>query len=426
MSPETIAAAPAEPSREASGPVAGRAAAAEGTGTGSGAAADRIVTGRAPGSGRPIAVTVRQGRIAAIGPGPSTETSWLAPGLVDLQVNGFAGHDLNAEDTSARTVVGLTRALYGHGVTTFVPTVITAAHDRMAHTLEVIAEARRRDPLVRHAIPYAHLEGPHLSAQDGPRGVHAAEHIRPPSLREFAHWQAVSGGLVGMVTLSPHFAQAAAYTAELTSRGVHIAIGHTHASSAEITAVVDAGARLSTHLGNGTHAVLPRHPNYLWAQLAEDRLTAGFIADGHHLPAETLTALVRAKGLERSVLVSDAVALAGMPPGRYRTPVGGSVDLAPDGRLAQPGSPYLAGAARSLADGVAQAIVAARLTLGEAVALATLRPGRFTGGRGRIEVGAPADLLRFTWAPGDPALAVGTVLARGREVFAGPETGERT
>jgi N-acetylglucosamine-6-phosphate deacetylase len=372
------------------------------------------MTGRDPATREPLAVTVRQGRVAAIEPGPADTTYWLSPGLIDLQVNGFAGHDLNAEDTTAQTVIAMTRALCAHGVTTFVPTIVTAALDRIIHALDAIATARRLDSLVQHAIPYAHLEGPHISPEDGPRGVHDAAQVRPPSLREFAAWQAACDGLVGLVTLSPHFAEAPEYTARLVEQGVHVAIGHTHASPAEISAVVDAGARLCTHLGNGAHAVLPRHPNYLWTQLADDRLTAGFIADGHHLPADTLTAMIKAKGLDRSLLVSDAVALAGLPPGRYQTPVGGSVDLSADGRLVQTSSPYLAGAARSLADGVAQAIDSARLTLVEAIGLATRQPGRFTGGRGVLRIGDPADLIRFAWSPGDDTLSIDTVLAEGR------------
>jgi N-acetylglucosamine-6-phosphate deacetylase len=397
----------------------------------------RILTGKDPTTGRPLAVTVRGALIAAIGPGPADESCWLSPGLIDLQVNGFAGHDLNAEDTTAQTVVALAHALHRHGVTTFVPTIVTASHERTAHALAAVAAARRLDLLVRHSIPYAHLEGPHISAQDGPRGVHAAEHIRPPSIEEFERWQEACDGLVGMVTLSPHYDQAPAYTAELTGRGVHVAIGHTHADPAQISAVSEAGARLCTHLGNGAHALLPRHPNYLWTQLADDRLTAGFIADGHHLPADTLTAMIRAKGLQHSLLVSDAVALAGMPPGRYRTPVGGDVTLSADGRLGVTldadgrlgvtldadgrlgltGSTYLAGAARGLADGVAEAVTSARLSLGESVQLATENPGRFVGGRGRLDVGAHADLLRFRWSPGDRTLTADTVLVRGQQVL---------
>lgn len=369
------------------------------------------LTGRDPDTGRTITVTVDGGRIVALEPAATEDPCWLTPGLIDLQVNGFGGHDLNADDVNPRTVIDLTYALRANGVTTFIPTIITAAHDRIAHALAQIAAARRSDPAVRHAIPYAHLEGPHISSEEGPRGVHAPEYIRPPSEREFNAWQTVCDDLIGMVTLSPHYADAPAYTAWLVDRGVHVAIGHTHAAPADITAVVDAGARLCTHLGNGAHAVLPRHPNYLWTQLADDRLTAGFIADGHHLPDDTLTAMIRAKGLDHSLLVSDAVSLAGMPPGRYDTPVGGSVDLTPDGRLARTGTPYLAGAARGLADGVAQAIRSARLSLGDALRLATANPGRFVGGRGKLEVGATADLVRFAWAPGDPRLTIDEVVS---------------
>jgi N-acetylglucosamine-6-phosphate deacetylase len=373
-------------------------------------------TGRDPFSGRPLAVTVADGRIAELRPGPGQTAGYLAPGLVDLQVNGYAGHDLNAADSTPETVIAVAHALRAQGVTTFAPTLITAGHERIASALRAIAEARRADPVVRHSIVYAHLEGPHLSDQDGPRGAHDGAQIRPPSLPEFADWQAASDGLVGMVTLSPHFEDAADHTRELARQGVHVAIGHTHATPAQITAVVDAGARLSTHLGNGAHAMLPRHPNYLWTQLADDRLTAGFIADGHHLPADTLTAMIRAKGLGRSLLVSDAVALAGMPPGRYQTPVGGAVELSPEGRLVQSGTPYLAGAARGLADGVAYAVGAARLGLGDALRLATTQPGRFAGGRGVFTVGAPADLVQFDWSPGDPTLRMTRVVVRGQDV----------
>ncbi len=176
---------------------------------------------------------------------------------------------------------------------------------------------------------------------------------------------------------------------------------------------MDAGATLSTHLGNGVAATLPRHPNLIWAQLAEDRLTATFIADGHHLPDDTLKAMLRAKGLDRAVLVSDAVALGGMPPGIYDQPIGGRVELTPEGRLGVVGTPYLAGAARPLIDGVAVAMRAAGLTLAEALRLATSNPGRFAGGRGVLAVGQPADLMRFRWSPGDPALAIERVWVRG-------------
>lgn len=370
------------------------------------------IAGRDPATGRVLCVTTEDGVIAEVRPAKGTTGLWLAPGLVDLQVNGFAGHDVNDADVSAGTVAGLVRALWRVGVTTVLPTVVTADERHIARAVAVIGQARDADAGVAHAIPYVHVEGPFLSDQDGPRGVHDPRHIRPASIEELRRW----GDLVGMVTVSPHNEAAIEFIRAATRMGVRCAIGHTHASPGQITRAVDAGAQLSTHLGNGAHAMLARHPNYLWAQLADDRLAASFIADGHHLPAGTFKAMLRAKGLDRAFLVSDSTELGGMPPGRYRTPVGGEVELSPDGRLSHPGTPFLAGASRSLADGVATAITMADLTLATALRLATANPGRFTGGRGVLRPGAPADLVTFAWQPGDSTLDIRTVVANGAVV----------
>lgn len=374
-----------------------------------------MITGRDPATGRSLAVTVADGRVAAIEDGPAGETAWLSAGLVDLQVNGFAGHDLNGGGLVPETVARLAAVLRADGVTSFLPTLITASEASITTALSAIAAARVADPLVAHAIPAVHVEGPHISPEDGPRGAHPRDQVRPPDLAEFDRWQAACGGLVGLVTLSPHHDGAPDYIRGLVARGVHVSIGHTDASPAQIAAAVEAGAALSTHLGNGIAATLPRHPNPIWSQLAEDRLTAGFIADGHHLPAEVLKAMLRAKGLDRSVLVSDAAALGGLAPGLYDQPIGGRVELAADGRLGLAGTPFLAGAARPLKQDVALAIEMAGIPLADALRLATLNPGRFVGGRGVLAVGAPADLLRFRWAPGDRDLAIDTVLALGEE-----------
>jgi N-acetylglucosamine-6-phosphate deacetylase len=250
---------------------------------------------------------------------------------------------------------------------------------------------------------------------DGPRGAHPVQHVRPPSLAEFHRWQAASDGLVGMITLSPHFAGVEEYIATVAAQGVHVALGHTDATPQQIRKAVDAGARISTHLGNGIGTTLPRHPNVLWTQLAEDRLTATLIADGHHLPADTLKTMVRAKGIDRSILVSDAVAVAGLPPGAYDTPVGGRVELSADGRLSLAGTNYLAGAALALKDGVARASNMMGATLGDVLKMATANPGRFTGDRGQLRVGARADLIRFTMDEGGSELHIKTVIVAGKE-----------
>jgi N-acetylglucosamine-6-phosphate deacetylase len=373
------------------------------------------ITGRNPQNGRPLAVTVQDGLIREIQDGRQDEDVWLSPGLVDLQVNGYCGDDVNDEELDPETMVSLSRKMAAMGVTTYLPTIITAAEVRITAALRAIVEARRRSSLVANAVPFVHVEGPGISPTGGFRGAHPVDHVRPPSLAEFDRWQDASGGLVGMVTLSPHFRGMEAYVSALTARGVHVAVGHTDASAEEIHGAVNAGARLSTHLGNGLAGLIPRHSNVLWPQLAEDRLTATMIADGHHVPADMFKVMVRAKGFERCILVSDTVALAGMPPGTYTAPVGGRVELHADGRLSLAGTEFLAGAVIPLKDGVARAMSMMGSSLADSLRMATENPGRFVGGLGILKVGSPADLVRFTIERGGTTLKIVSVIVKGQE-----------
>ncbi len=375
---------------------------------------EESLTGRNPCTGESVIVTYADGRITDIKKGAPDETAWIAPGLIDLQVNGYHGDDLNASDLTIDTVGSLARRMLATGVTAFLPTLITASEQKIVHNLRIIAAARRADPLLAHMIPCVHVEGPHIAPEDGPRGAHPLEQVRPPDIAEFFRWQTACDDLVGMVTLSPHYAQAPEYIRELSARGILISLGHTGASADRIHAAVDAGARLSTHLGNGVANMLPRHPNLIWTQLAEDRLTASFIADGHHLPPDTLTAMLRAKTVARAILVSDLVPLAGLPPGQYDTSVGGKVRLHPDGRLHVSGSGYLAGATATLNDSIAYVAANTGFSLGDALQMATAIPGRFLGARGVLRPGSHADLIRCRWSPGSSTLAIEDVIVQGK------------
>jgi N-acetylglucosamine-6-phosphate deacetylase len=357
------------------------------------------IRGRDPQTGRSMEIIVRDGRIAAIHEAAAVDDLWVAPGLIDLQINGYHGLDFNADNLTEDTVLELARRVLATGVTAFLPTIITASEEKITACLRTIAATREREPWLRQMIPGVHVEGPHLSPEDGPRGAHPREHIRPPAIAEFDRWQKACGNLVALVTVSPHWPDATAYIRALRERGVLVSIGHTDATVEQIHAAVDAGATLSTHLGNGVAGTLPRHPNLLWTQLAEDRLTALLIADGHHLPADTLKVMLRAKGLDRVILTSDAVALAGMPPGLYETPVGGRVELTPDGRLCLPGTRLLAGSVTALKDAVAL-LANTQMNLAEALRLATVNPARILDRTAELQVGADADLIRFAWQPG--------------------------
>jgi N-acetylglucosamine-6-phosphate deacetylase len=353
------------------------------------------ISGLDPQSCRPITVTVEDGFIARIKETDADMESYLSAGLVDLQVNGVTGYDFNEEQISIDTVSSVTAAMLASGVTCFAPTLITAPEEALCRRLKVIAEARTNNRRIAACVPFVHVEGPHISPLDGFRGAHPAEFVRPPSIAEFSRWQEAANGLVGMVTLSPHYNESADYIAELTGRGVHVAIGHTHATAEQIKQAVDAGASLSTHLGNGIAQQIPRHRNPIWSQLADDRLSAALIADGHHLPDDVLKVMLRVKGVGRSVLVSDSVALAGMPAGIYTTPVGGHVELRPDGRLYVLGSELLAGSTASVAQCINHLVRAIGIPLHDAITMATVNPGRFAGGRGQLTIGSRSDLIRF-------------------------------
>lgn len=375
------------------------------------------ICGIDPETGDGIAIEIANGKILSIRPDAQATRNYISAGLIDLQVNGFRGYDLNAADISEAVLLSLCREMAAVGVTSWLPTLITGSEQSLLHGLNVISDARHSHILLAEMLCGIHVEGPSISAMDGPRGAHPLPHVRPPSIAEFERWQHASRNLVRMITLAPEHAGAVNYIRHVTSHHVHVALGHTAASPEEIHAAAAAGAVLSTHLGNGAAATLARHPNFIWAQLADDRLTATFIADGWHLPADTFKAMLRAKGMCRSILVSDTVALAGMPAGIYEQPIGGIVEVSPDGRIGVAGTPYLAGASLPLSANVAIAIEMAELGLGVALRLATKNPGRFVGGRGRLEVGARADLIRFDWSPGAREIQILETWVCGEKVF---------
>jgi N-acetylglucosamine-6-phosphate deacetylase len=365
-------------------------------------APDATIAGRPIAGGGPIEVRLDGGRIAALRPLPDADEAtlpWLGPGLTDLQVNGYAGEDCNAPDPTVEGVARLTRALWREGVTSYLPTVITNSDAAIAAGLDAIARARATDPLLAATIAGIHLEGPFISPEDGPRGAHDPAWVGPPDWARFARWQAAARGGIRLVTLAPEWPEAPAFIARCVVSGVAVAIGHTAATPAQIDAAVAAGARLSTHLGNGAHPLLPRHPNYLWTQLARDELAASLIGDGWHLPDDVLRVVIRVKGAG-ALLVSDTVALAGQPPGVYAAPVGGSVTLAPNGRLHLTGDPrLLAGSVCPLRDAVGGLARRGVAPLDAAWAMASTRPARFLGlaTAAGLAVGAPADLITCDW-----------------------------
>jgi N-acetylglucosamine-6-phosphate deacetylase len=248
---------------------------------------------------------------------------------------------------------------------------------------------------IANAIPAIHLEGPYISAEDGPRGAHPREHIRPPNWDEFRRLQDASGGRIRLMTLAPEWDGALNFIERLVKTNVVVSIGHTAASPARIREAISAGARLSTHLGNGSHAMLPRHDNYFWEQLAADELWASIICDGHHLPPALIRCILRVKTPARIILTCDASSLAGLPPGRYRE-WDQELEVRPKGKIVVAGSGFLAGSWSFLDHCIGQVVRHGGVGLREAVDMASIRPRQLLGlSVNRIETGQPAELLLF-------------------------------
>lgn len=384
-----------------------------------------VVQGRSIDDAGQVRISIDDGfitRLERVEGDPTAD--WVSPGWLDIQVNGFEGHDPNAVGADEGATIEMVRALWRHGVTGVCPTICTESEGHIVAALRAIGVACEADPLVAESVVGIHVEGPHIATEDGPRGAHPLRHVRPPNLEEYRRWQDAAGGRIAIVTLSPEYPDAVAYIRGVVADGVIASVGHTNATGDQIRAAVDAGARWSTHLGNGAHAMLRRHPNYIWDQLAEDRLSAGFIFDGHHLPPAVMRTVVRAKGVERTVLVSDAISVAGLAPGDYALPDGAAVTLRPTGRVELSGTPFLAGAAAALPACVANAMRHAGLPLSDAVRTVTANPSRLLGlhpmaGHESLRVGARANLTVFRQAPDTLDLSVVATVVGGTLVFAG-------
>lgn len=383
-----------------------------------------VIRARHYATGAPVAITVRDGRIGEVmqlDASLQEELPVVAPGLVDLQINGYAGLDFNQLPLQAETVSQIIRKLWREGVTFSYPTVITNTPEAIASALGSIASACAADPATEQGIAGIHLEGPFISPDDGARGAHRLDAVRPPDWDLFCRWQETAGGRIKIVTLSPEWPGSATFIKRCVDSGVIVSIGHTAADAAQIGEAVAAGARMSTHLGNGAHLMLPRHPNYIWEQLAQEALWSCVIADGFHLPDQVLKVVLKVKG-EQALLVSDAVAISGLEPGVYKTHIGGDVVLTTEGKLHLAADPrLLAGSAQMLLWGIAHLNRRGITEFPSAWEMASTRPARLMGlpvAEG-LSAGAPADFVLLDNVRDDGSISLRQTYKAGRLVYAG-------
>jgi N-acetylglucosamine-6-phosphate deacetylase len=281
---------------------------------------------------------------AGTAPGPP----FVGPGLIDLQVNGIMGIDFNSSIVSKEDFLTATLHLLSKGVTTFFPTIITNSDENILRLLVCIREACEASPLVNSCIGGIHLEGPFISPADGAIGAHDKKYVKAPDWELFKKFQNAAGGKIKVVTLAPEWDGSYEFIASCINHSIIVSIGHSLANPQQICNAVRAGARLSTHLGNGVPLLLPRHPNIIWEQLATEQLYTCIIGDGIHLPDSFIKVVIKNKG-DHTILVSDATCFAGMAPGEYNNHIGGNVLLNQKKRLSLKNNPdLLAGAAKSL------------------------------------------------------------------------------
>ena len=347
------------------------------------------------------------------------EPVYVSPGMIDLQVNGYRGIDYSMDCLELEHITSMVEFLAAAGITQHLPTIITSSRERILQNLAMVRVARERDEVVRLAIPGVHVEGPFISGLAGTRGVHDAAYVRAPDIAEFRQWQEASGNTISIVTLAPELPGAMKFIEQAAASGVTVAIGHTAASPQLIRDAVSAGARLSTHLGNGCAPLLPRLQNFLWAQLASDSLWASIIADGDHLPAEVLQTFARSKGLNRLILVSDVAPLGGFDRGLYKW---GNIDVEvfEDGHLGLPGSETLAGAAHLLDQNVVHFARTTGTTIGDTLRLCTQNPAQLLGidhPSPSPAPGEPANLVVFRQPAGTGRLQIVRTIIGGRTVF---------
>ncbi len=307
--------------------------------------------------------------------GVLTFTRMRTAGLIDLQVNGYAGVDFNDRTITADALGHALSAMRGHGIAHCLPTLITAPESALAERLAALDAAVARCRLGPEMVLGYHLEGPFLNPEENARGCHSPDFMRDPDAGLIERLDAPLQRKILLLTLAPERTGAPGMIRWAAARGKLVALGHTNAGQRAIDEAASAGACLSTHLGNALRRLTHKFDNPLMAQLAEDRLAACVIADGLHVPPFVLRIIFRAKGINRCILVTDATAAAGAPAGQYEF-AGNTIERGADGSVRMPGTEGLAGSALTLDQAVRNVVAWGLATEDEALAMASTNPAR--------------------------------------------------
>lgn len=377
----------------------------------------------------PVSVEFRQGIISGIKPvtinSGIENLPFVGPGFIDIQVNGYDGVSFSLEgadhpstrDLSVEAIRKMTEELWGQGVTSYFPTLTTNSRELIIRNIKLVKEAID-DPANLGSIPGIHLEGPYISPVDGYRGAHPVAHVRPPDWQEMLEFNRHADGKVQLITIAPEMEGVIEFIGKCRENGIAVSLGHHNGSATEIHLAVEAGARLSTHLGNGCATNINRHRNPLWPQLAEDELTISIIADSFHLPPEILKVFYRVKGSEKIIIITDITSYAGLPAGLYRLKTGETIEKAPNGHLrfsGQDGGLY--GSATPMPEALSHMMKVTGCSLTDISRMASVNPARLCNlnDRGSLEPGKRADIVLFSMEGGN--MKIHKTLVGGRQVY---------
>lgn len=354
--------------------------------------------------GKPVSVQIRDGRILSVDQveklSDDSHRIFIAPGLIDNQVNGFAGvsFSFGGGELHTEDIVKATRELWKFGVTSYLPTLTTNSKELLLRNLSMLARTKN-DPALHGSIPGYHLEGPYISPEDGYRGAHPLRYVAKPDWGDFMDFYEASDRNILTITLAPELDGSMEFIRKCSGLGITVAIGHHNASREVVDLAVMNGAKIATHLGNGCANMINRHLNPLWPQLANDQLAVSLICDGFHLRDEEIAVFYKVKGTEKTILTSDVTRFAALPPGEYKNEEGEIIELTSEGMLRYPAQNVLYGSASPLIRGVSHIMKVTGCSMGEAVRMASTNPADLynLSDRGSIEPGKRADLILFEW-----------------------------
>ncbi len=265
---------------------------------------------------------------------------------IDLQVNGFLGVDFSSPGLTSEKALFAVESLFEHKTGSFLPTIITSDPSTYQRNLRILGQIIEQKKF-NDRIPGLHIEGPFISSSPGAVGAHNPDYVRAPSIDFLKQLQEWSGGHIKILTLAAEIPGADKVTEYAVSQGISVFLGHQNASLDDLKRLALSGAKAITHLGNGMPNSVDRHNNVFFYGLAADQLSATIIADGHHLPAHLIQTIIRAKGVEKIAVVSDASPIAGMKPGSYEV-MGNKAVLEENGLLHNPQKGCMVGSSATI------------------------------------------------------------------------------